>query len=338
MEAEESMADTETTLAVYKDVPGLAGPAAAYREKVQRLLRASVAPNTRRAYASRLKHFFAWCEAEGVAPPFPASAETVAAYVASLAEAGTACATLEQTMAALAAAHRAEGLTSPTESLLVRKTIKGYRREHGTAQKKKDAATLDVVKMLLAARGQEDLPKNIRDAAIIALGFAGAFRRSELSALDLEDLKWTLRNGEEILLVTVRRSKTDQEGQGFVKAIFPGKEESTSPTALLKRWIELAAIQEGPLFREILKGGRITDKRLSPQSMRLVVRRAASAAGLSLDLSAHSLRSGFVTTAIRQGKTERSIMNQTGHRSSQTLREYFQREDAIEDNAARDLM
>ncbi len=312
-----------------------------YHDKVQQLLRASVAPNTRRAYASRLKHFFGWCEAEGVVPPFPASPETVAAYVASLAEAGTACATVDQTMAALAAAHRAGGLTSPTESLLVRKTIKGYRREHGTAQKKKDAATLEVVKMLLAARqqeGQEDLPKNVRDAAIIALGFAGAFRRSELSALDLEDLKWTLRDGEEILLVTVRRSKTDQEGQGLVKAIFPGKEESASPTLLLKRWIELADIQEGPLFRDILKGGRITDKRLSPQSMRLVVKRAASAAGLLLDLSSHSLRSGFVTTAIRQGKTERSIMNQTGHRSSQTLREYFQREDAIEDNAARDLM
>ena len=331
------MADTETTLAVYKDGAGLTG-LTPYREKVQQLLRASVAPNTRRAYASRLKHFFAWCEAEGIVPPFPASPETVAAYVASLAETETACATVDQTMAALAAAHRAEGLTSPTESLLVRKTIKGYRREHGTAQKKKDAATLEVVKMLLAARREEDLPKNVRDAAIIALGFAGAFRRSELSALDMEDLKWTLRNGEEILLVTVRRSKTDQEGQGLVKAIFPGKEESTSPISLLKRWIELADIQEGPLFREILKGGRITDKRLSPQSMRLVIKRAASAAGLLLDLSAHSLRSGFVTTAIRQGKTERSIMNQTGHRSSQTLREYFQREDAIEDNAARDLM
>lgn len=332
------MADANNdTLAIYEGRVGPAAPSA-YREKVQQLLRASVAPNTRRAYASRLKHFFGWCEAEGIVPPFPASPETVAAYVASLAEAETACATVDQTMAALAAAHRAGGLTSPTESLLVRKTIKGYRREHGTAQKKKDAATLEVVKMLLAARARGSSPKDVRDAAIIALGFAGAFRRSELSALDAEDLRWTLRDGEEILLITVRRSKTDQEGQGLVKAIFPGREADSSPTSLLKRWIELAGIQEGALFREILKGGRITGERMSPQSMRLVVKRAAAAAGLSLDLSAHSLRSGFVTTAIRQGKTERSIMNQTGHRSAQTLREYFQREDAIEDNAARDLM
>ena len=144
---------------------------------------------------------------------------------------------------------------------------------------------------------------------------------------------------EEVLLVEVRRSKTDQEGQGMVKAIFPGREDDTSPTALLKRWlVMLGNPTDGPLFREVIKGGRITDKRLNAQSIRLIVKQAADATGLTLDLSAHSLRSGFVTTAIRQGKTERSIMNQTGHRSSQTLRGYFQREDAIEDNAAKDLM
>ena len=192
--------------------------------------------------------------------------------------------------------------------------------------------------MLLAATARDDSPKNIRDAAIISLGFAGAFRRSELSALDIEDLKWTVRNGEEVLILNVRRSKTDQEAQGMQKAIFPGRDEAASPTALLKRWLSLVEPQEGPLFRRVLKSGQVTDERLSAQSMRLVVLQAASTAGLSLDLSAHSLRIGFVTTAIRQGKTERSIMNQTGHRSVQTLREYFRREDALEDNAARELM
>lgn len=122
------------------------------------------------------------------------------------------------------------------------------------------------------------------------------------------------------------------------KAIFPGRDEAASPTSLLKRWLSLVELQEGPLFRRILKSGLVTHERLSSQSIRLVVQQAVSAAGLSLDLSAHSLRSGFVTTAIRQGKTERSIMNQTGHRSVQILRGYFRREDAIEDNAARELM
>ena len=331
------MEDTKNVLVVYEGSGALIGSLPAYQEKVRQLLRAAVAPETRRAYASRLKRFFAWCLTEGVSTAFPTSPEVLAAYVASLADSGAAPATVEQILAAIAAAHRAEGISSPTETLLVKKTLKGYRREHGAAPKKKDAATVEVVRMLLdATRG--DTTKGIRDAAILALGFAGAFRRSELSALDIADLKWTVRGSEEVLVINVRRSKTDQEAQGMQKAIFPGRDETTSPTSLLKRWLSLVEPQEGPLFRRVLKSGQVTDERLSAQSMRLVVLQAASAAGLSLDLSAHSLRIGFVTTAIRQGKTERSIMNQTGHRSVQTLRDYFRREDALEDNAARDIM
>ena len=333
------MEDTKNVPVVYEGTGALIGSLPAYQEKVRQLLRAAVAPETRRAYASRLKRFFTWCQAEGVSTVFPTSPEVLAAYVASLADNGAAPATVEQTLAAIAAAHRAEGIPSPTETLLVKKTLKGYRREHGAAPvSRKDAATVEVIRMLLAATALDDSPKNIRDAAILALGFAGAFRRSELSALNIEDLKWTVRDGEEVLVINVRRSKGDQEGQGMLKAIFPGRDEAASPTALLKRWLSLVEPQEGPLFRRILKSGQVTAERLSAQSIRLVVLQAASVAGLSLDLSAHSLRSGFVTTAIRQGKTERSIMNQTGHRSVQTLRGYFHREDAIEDNAARELM
>ena len=332
------MADTKNVPVVYEGTGALIGSLPAYQERVRQLLRAAVAPETRRAYASRLKRFFTWCQAEGVSTAFPTSPEVLAAYVASLADSGAAPATIEQILAAIAAAHRAEGIPSPTETLLVKKTLRGYRREHGAAPKKKDAATVEVVRMLLAATARDDSPKSIRDAAIISLGFAGAFRRSELSALDIKDLKWTVRSSEEILILDVRRSKTDQEAQGMQKAIFPGRDEAASPTALLKRWLSLVEPQEGPLFRRVLKSGQVTDERLSAQSMRLVVLQAASVAGLSLNLSAHSLRIGFVTTAIRQGKTERSIMNQTGHRSVQTLREYFRREDALEDNAARDIM
>ena len=332
------MEDTKNVPVVYEGTGALIGSLPAYQERVRQLLRAAVAPETRRAYASRLKRFFAWCLTKGVSTAFPTSPEVLAAYVASLADSGAAPATVEQILAAIAAAHRAEGIPSPTETLLVKKTLKGYRREHGAAPKKKDAATVEVVRMLLAATVRDDSPKNIRDAAIISLGFAGAFRRSELAGLDIEDVKWACRKGEEIALVTVRRSKTDPEGQGMLKAIFPGRDEAVSPTSLLKRWLSLVEPQEGPLFRRLLKSGQVTGERLSAQSIRLVVLRAASAARLSLDLSAHSLRSGFVTTAIRQGKTERSIMNQTGHRSVQTLRGYFRREDAIEDNAAKELM
>ena len=153
----------------------------------------------------------------------------------------------------------------------------------------------------------------------------------------MENLRWVFRDGQEILLVTLNRSKTDQEGHGMTKAIFPSMDKSVSPTELLKKWIRIHDI-EGALFTRILKGGNITSECLTSQSIRLIVMDTAKKAGLSLDLSAHSLRSGFVTTAIRQGKSERSIMNQTGHKSTQVLRDYFIREDAIEDNAANNII
>ena len=246
--------------------------------------------------------------------------------------------TIEQTIAAISTAHKAQGLISPTENILIKKIVKGFKREYGTAKKKHDAATVDVVRYLLNSIPEDSSPKHIRDRAIIALGFAGAFRRSELCALNVENLKWTFKNGKEILLIEIQRSKTDQEGHGMTKAIFPSNDKSISPLELLKKWLCIRNIHQGALFTRVLKNGAIMTERLTPQSVRLIVKESASKAGLSLDLSAHSLRSGFVTTAIRQGKSERSIMNQTGHKSTQVLREYFIREDAIEDNAALNII
>lgn len=311
------------------------------RDKVQQLIEASTASETRRAYSCQLRKFFNWCYSMNISSPFPASSETLAAYIAHLAETNASFSTLEQTLAAVATLHRAHGFDSPTENLLVRKIVKGFKREHGVAPHKNDAATLDIIRFLLNSIPQDNSPKHIRDRAIIALFFAGAFRRSELAALNIENLKWTFRDNrdnQEILIIEVLRSKTDQEAHGMLKAIFPSSNESISPTILLKHWLSISNISSGSLFHRILKGGHVTSQRLTAQSVRLIVQATASAAGLSLNLSTHNLRSGFVTTAIRQGKSERSIMNQTGHKSVQTLRDYFQREDAIEDNAAQNLM
>ena len=309
-----------------------------YSGKVMRLVEASVASETRRAYSSRLRRFINWCDINGFSSAFPVSPEVLASYIADMAEAGFKYSTVEQTLAAISAVHKTQGLQSPTESMLVRKIVKGFKREYGTAKKKHDAATVEVVRYLLNSIPEDNSPKNVRDRAIIALGFAGAFRRSELCALNIENLKWRFKSGQEILLVEIVRSKTDPERHGMTKAIFPSKDEKISPTELLKHWLCVSGISNRALFTRILKGGKITSQRLTSQSIRLIVREAAKKAGLSLDLSAHSLRSGFVTTAIRQGKSERSIMNQTGHKSTQVLREYFIREDAIEDNAADNII
>ena len=139
------MTDTKNVPVVYEGRGDLISSLPAYQERVRQLLRAAVAPETRRAYASRLKRFFTWCQAEGVSTAFPTSPEVLAAYVASLADSGAAPATVEQILAAIAAAHRAEGIPSPTDSLLVKKALKGYRREHGIAPCKKDATTLMIV-------------------------------------------------------------------------------------------------------------------------------------------------------------------------------------------------
>lgn len=307
-------------------------------EKIRELIDASTAPETRRVYSCQIRKFLAWCSSMNIESSFPMSPETLAAYIAYLAENNMSCSTLEQTLAAINALHKANNFASPTDTLIIRKIVKGYKREHGAPPKKSDAATVDIIRYLLDSIPEDNSPKHIRDRAIIALGFAGAFRRSELCALNLENLKWTFRNNQEILIIEVHKSKTDQEAHGMTKAIFPSTNEMISPTILLKRWLSISKILTGALFRRVLKGGKVTSERMTSQSVRLIIKSAALEAGLSMNLSAHSLRSGFVTTAIRQGKSERSIMNQTGHKSVQVLREYFHREDAIEDNAAQDLM
>ena len=304
---------------------------------MRRLLEASVAPETRRAYSSRLRRFAGWCRDKGFSPAYPIEPDILAMFITDMAEDGLSYATIEQTMAAISTTHKAQGLPSPTESLLVKKILKGCRREYGTSHKRPDAATVEIIRYLLNTIPDDNSPKNLRDRAIIALGFAGAFRRSELCAIDIEHLKWFFRGTQEVLLIELHRSKTDQERRGMTKAIFPSSDSSVSPTALLKKWLNIRDT-EGALFTRILKGNHVTTDRLTSQSIRLIVKQTAAKAGLSLDLTAHSLRSGFVTTAIRQGKSERSIMNQTGHKSTQVLREYFMREDAIEDNAADNII
>ena len=330
--------NSEVSLVITKNNSGFMLDLSNYTDKVRQLIEASLAPETRRAYSSRIKIFFKWCDSNGFSTSFPISPEVIAAYLADMADKGLKYSTIEQTLAAISTAHKAQGLISPAESLLVKKIIKGYKRAQGTAKKKHYAATVDVVRYLLNSIPDDSSPKHIRDRAIIALGFAGAFRRSELCALNIENLKWTLKNGREILLIEIIRSKTDQEGHGMTKAIFSSGDKSVSPIELLKRWLNICVFRQGALFTRVLKNGSITTQRLTAQSIRLIVKDSAARAGLSLDLSAHSLRSGFVTTAIRQGKSERSIMNQTGHKSTQVLREYFIREDAIEDNAADNII
>ena len=319
-------------------VKAAADPAASvalaeYQDVVRRLLASALSEGTRRVYRIKLGLFASWCSARGVSP-LPASTETILAYVADLAQRGVSVSTMTQVLAAISAAHRAAQVPSPTSDFYVQQAVRGYRREHGVAPRRATAATGEIVKrMIRALLREDDNLRNLRDATLLSVGFAGAFRRSELVALDLDCLSWDERDGREVALVQIRRSKTDPEGHGMTKAIFATDDPVTSPTLLLRRWLDAAAISDGPIFRRIRKGGHIEKLRLDGQSVGLAIQRAAVAAGLGMELTAHSLRSGFITSAIRRGLTERAVMHQTGHKTTAVMRGYYERESAIEDNA-----
>lgn len=309
-----------------KDAAGLA----ALVDQAEAYLRQARAENTRRAYASDWKDFERWCTGRQ-APACPAAPSTVALYLTALA-ATHKVSTLTRRLSAISQAHRTAGLPSPTEEAGVRGLMAGIRRSRGTASTAKRPLLVPELQALLAA-----LPENLlglRDRALLLVGFSGAFRRSELVSLNAEDV---LETGDGLVL-TLRRSKVDQEAAGRSVAIPRGREAATCPVQALARWREAAGIAEGPLFLRVNRHGQVLQHRLSGEAVALVVKRYAARAGLDpKEFAGHSLRAGLATSAAIAGKSERAIMNQTGHKSTTTLRRYIRDANLFRDNAAEGL-
>lgn len=306
---------------------------------VSRLLEASVASNTRRAYSSRLKAFFGWCSAMSHSP---SSTNTIALYIATLVDSGKSVSTIQQTLAAISACFRAAGQEDFTKNELVRYTAKGARRTIGAAPVKKQPLRIPVLETIIANINR-CTAAGARDAALILLGFAGAFRRSELVSLNVADLSPTIAaDGRSAYEVLLRRSKTDPEGHGQIKGIFSANKNARKyelcPVTALRGYMTNCGIDCGPLFRRLRRGDVITQDRLTGTAVALIIKKRAADAGVTLDLSGHSMRSGFITAAAESGCTERSIQNQTGHRSVTTLRGYIDRVNALQDNAATGLL
>ena len=293
---------------------------------------------TMRAYKSRLSAFAAWCESAGRSS-LPASPATVAAYLESLESAGKSAATISQVVAAISKMHKVQGLENPCVSEVVKAARKAARRRLGVAPHQKAAATSEVVRALVSGIEGTTLTDK-RDKALLLCGFAGAFRRSELAGLRVSDLtEEKTPEGRPVVVVTVRHSKTDQEGRGMTKAIFAARprEKRFCPVTALRDWIAAAGLSgDAPLFPRIRKGGLIdaAPVPMGGDSVALIIKRRAAAAGVELELSGHSLRRGFVTSAIGAGASERSIMNQTGHKSPMMVRRYIERASVVSDNAA----
>ena len=304
-------------------------------ETAKEVIAAASSPSTRRAYAAQWRNFTAFCERYGL-EPLPAKPETVAGYIAYCVKADKSASNINQAIAAIRAAHKRAGLDNPTESELVKVAAAGARRTVGTAPHKKAAATEDIIGELVDGLDRTTV-QGKRDAALILLGFWGAFRRSELVGLDVEDIERAIENGKPALRVTIRRSKTDQEGRGMVKAITTPRKKGLNPIAALNDYLDAAGIASGPVFRRVRRGDHVQDERLTGRAVALIVQHAAAESGIVLDLAGHSLRSGFITSALAAGISERAVMNQSGHRSVTVMRGYEQRATAFQDNAAVEL-
>jgi integrase len=289
---------------------------------------------TRRVYESAFALFKTWC-GQHQASPLPADARTVAFYLTDAAVRYRAS-TLDLHLAAIAYVHRAAGLPIPTTHQAVREVRTGVRRTHGAAARGKAALMTEDLRLLV---GLLDLsPVGLRDRALLLLGFAGAFRRSELVGLDVEDLEFTSRG----IRVNLRRSKTDQEAEGRPVGVPYGVSAETCPVQAVERWLAhvrgvLPDYDRGPLFLRLDAGGRLRHARLSDRGVARVVQRWAERAGLDpARFAGHSLRSGLATSAAAGGVSERAIMNQTGHRSLAMVRRYIRDGELFrDDNAAR---
>jgi len=293
---------------------------------------ASRAASTQKAYAADWRRFETWCQ-ERAAPALPASPALVAVYLSVLGTNGLAPPSIARALAAIAHHHKQARLTPPHRAdggSVATDVLAGIRRSRITAPDRKAAADADIVLQLLWSIEGDGLAA-LRDRALIAFGMALAARRSELVALDVADLAWEAQG----LRVTIRRSKTDQEGDGAVVAVPEGRR--LTPLAHLRAWLAAASIAEGPLFRPLWKGGphprlagaspagggRVRDARLSGHAVARIVQARAAAAGLDpARYAGHSLRAGFVTAAARAGADVWKIQQVSRHQSLQVLASY----------------
>jgi len=291
--------------------------------------RASKSKATLAAYASDWREFEMWCEDRRI-PPLGATPEAIASFIASQAQDGKKPSTLSRRLAAIRFRCKAAGLPNPSEAECVKATMSGIRRTYGSAPSRKTAMTAELVLAAVAKPGQG--LQAIRDRALLLVGFAGAFRRSELIGLDVADITET----PDGVLLHIRRSKVDQEGHGRKVAIPRG--QIACPVAALQAWLTAAGITEGPIFRRV-QGQRAGSNRLSSRIVADIVKAAAKRLGRDVaTFAGHSLRAGLITTAARRGVPLLKITAQSGHASLDMLQVYCRDEQLFDGNAVAGLL
>jgi integrase len=300
------------------DSPALPAELATTVEAARSYRRASKAKNTRRGYASDLRGFAAWAHVHGLAT-LPADPATIGLYIAHLATTGRKASTISRAVAAISISHKEAGLPNPCTHPEVVAILAGIRREIGIAPNRKTALTLARLREALAAIGNHG-PQALRNRAILLVGFHGAFRRSEIASLDIEDLRFE-REG---VVITLRSSKTDQEAAGREVPLLT-MPPSICPIRALRQWIAAAGIESGALFRTFSLSRELTANRIDPYDVARIVQKATKGAELAGDFAGHSLRSGFCTEAATRKVPLDQIARISGHKSSDILLGYIRR-------------
>ena len=294
-------------------------------------LKSSKANNTLRAYNSDFNDFELFCVKNGF-KSLPSDPKIVSLYLTHLSTKDLKMSTLKRRLVSIGVIHKLKGHYLDTKHPSIIENIMGIKRRKGSVQKAKKPILINNLKAIINVidkQNKEEI-KKLRDRTIILIGFSGGFRRNEIVSLDYDDLDFV----PEGLKINIRRSKTDQFGEGSIKALPYFENSEYCPVLSIKKWIEISKISNGPIFRRFLKGSKLSINRLTDQTIALLIKEYLTLAGIdSKNYSGHSLRSGFATSAAESGAEERSIMAMTGHKSTEMVRRYIKEANLFKNNA-----
>ena len=303
----------------------------ALQEETLLNLQSSKADNTVRAYKSDFNDFGVFCVQNGF-KSLPSEPKIVSLYLTYLSTKDAKISTLKRRLVSIGVIHKLKGYYLDTKHPSIIENIMGIKRRKGSVQKGKKPILINSLKKIINVidhQNKEEI-KKLRDRSIILIGFSGGFRRNEIVSLDYDDLDFV----PEGLKISLRRSKTDQFGEGFTKALPYFDSPQYCPVVSLRNFLDLSSINSGPIFRRFVKGSKLSEKRLTDQTVALLIKEYLNLAGIdNKNFSGHSLRSGFATSAADSGAEERSIMAMTGHKSTEMVRRYIKEANLFKNNA-----
>ena len=303
----------------------------ALHEETLSNLKSSKAINTIRAYKSDFKDFAVFCAKHNF-KALPTNPKIVALYLTYLSGKDVKMSTLRRRLVSIGMMHKLKGYYLDNKHPVIIENLMGIKRTKGSIQRGKKPILINHLKAIINVINKEKIEeiKKARDKAIILVGFGGGFRRTELISIDCEDLEFVAEG----VKITIKKSKTDQFGEGMIKGLPYFANETYCPVAHLKKWIKISNIKDGPIFRRFTKGCSLTSNRLTDQSVVLLIKSYLELAGIeNKNYSGHSLRSGFATVSAESGADERSIMAMTGHKTTQMVRRYIREANIFKNNA-----